>query len=86
MKIMPKPMPYACLLEYSLSQFRLIKDLRSPTIRIPQNAEHEQGSARFSSSSFASKSLGRASYFTGSEDTDEAFVLDLRGDVDDYLE
>ena len=35
---------------------------------------------------FYLKSLGHASYFIGSEDTGEALVLDLRRDVDDYLE
>jgi hypothetical protein len=35
---------------------------------------------------FYLESLGHASYFIGSEDTGEALVLDVRRDVDDYLE
>ncbi|MCA1791405.1 MAG: MBL fold metallo-hydrolase, partial [Thioalkalivibrio sp.] len=35
---------------------------------------------------FFLESLGHASYFIGSEDTGEALVLDVRRDVDDYLE
>ncbi len=35
---------------------------------------------------FYLESLGHASYFVGSEDTGEALVLDVRRDVDDYLE
>ncbi len=35
---------------------------------------------------FHLESLGHASYFIGSEETGEAFVLDIRRDVDPYLE